>query len=276
MTRSLALDAHGKSAQLRAAEHGAAGWRWERSRATTDRIGRILVAALALWSASAGAEVVRIDDHIARADEQRAGGRHRRPVRDHPREGLRRDRSLRARATRSSRTSARAAQRARKGRVRRHLRAGEAGRHGEERRRPALSGRQPRQRPGRRQPRGLRLARQRLAGGRHPDPEQPDDRGADREAEATDRRSPGRSLARFIDVPDGATTARFASASLGHAAALSAGRARAAAGDADVAHVGDLDAACRARRDDPRAPTGRSPIAGRAVAGHAAIPPESV
>jgi hypothetical protein len=35
--------------------------RRERSRATTHRIGRILVAALALWSTSAGAEVVRID-----------------------------------------------------------------------------------------------------------------------------------------------------------------------------------------------------------------------
>ena len=115
VTRSLALDAHGKSlsSALLSLELPDA---WKRSRAMADRIGRILVAALALWSTSAGAEVVRIDitsrEPMNNGQGSTAG----------PFEILRGkaygEIDPSTRTTGSSRTSVCPAQRARKGRVR--------------------------------------------------------------------------------------------------------------------------------------------------------------
>ena len=98
--------------------------------------------------------------------------------------------------------------------------------------------------------------------------EQPDDRRAvakQRDGSAIT----GSVIARFFDVPDGASTAAI------RLALDRRGRSRIprsispALGDAHVAHVGELlgPAGCDARRS--RAPTGRSPTAGRdAVSGH--------
>ena len=158
----------------------------------------------------------------------------------------------------------RAAQRARQGRVRRDVRAGQAGRSGR-RPRACSSIRSSTAATATSPPNaeGDIVARQRLAGRRH------SDRGATRRFRCRSRGnadgSPvtGPVLARFYDVPAGTTTVPIRLELDGHRPArLSAGvDSNSRTATPDVAHVGDVRRRAGAARPRSSRRPGRSPIA---------------
>ena len=171
-------------------------------------------AVLAATPLDIRADVIRLEISVATTGRRRPSRRNDWRVQDPSREDPRRNRSRRSAQQRHPGSRPGTPQRARQGGLRRHVCARQTRGHDESRARAAVSGREPRERSGHHRPRRVHLAHQRMAGRVVPTQNNqtivvPVARGRDGGVLT------GPVLARFIDVPDGASTAPIRLASLG-------------------------------------------------------------